>query len=169
MEDQIINKVADSGLVTIDLEEYYQEGVRSSIDISEQLFEGLLLREKDFRAFVKEHDWSKYNNHFVNFYCTTDAIIPQWAWMLLASAIQPYAKEVVFGTPQTLEQVLYRNAIQAIDLDNYKDARVVIKGCSGKPVPTSAYADLTMLLRPVVKSIMYGEPCSTVPVYKRKD
>jgi hypothetical protein len=169
MEEEIINKVAESGLVTIDLEDFYTNGIRTSIDISEQLVEGLLLREKDFRAYVKEHNWSQYNNQYINIFCSTEAVIPQWAWMLLATALQPHAQEIVFGTPQTLEEVLYRKTLQSINVNTYLDKRVVIKGCSGKPVPASAYAELTVLLKPVVKSILYGEPCSTVPVYKRKD
>ncbi len=164
---EIINKVAESGLVTINLEEYYPEGERVAFDIAPLLLEGLLLREKDFRAFLAEHDWTAYTGKYVALFCSTDAIIPQWAWMLLTVSLQPYAKKVIIGTTEQLEAFLYEERIHSIHAEAYRDCRVVIKGCSGKPVPLQAYISLTALLKPFVKSIMYGEPCSTVPVYKR--
>lgn len=165
--DEIVNKVAGSGLVTIDLEEFYPKGERVVLDIRDQLFQGLLLREKDFREYIKQEDWSKYKDTYVAVTCSADAIIPTWAYMLLASALEPFAKKVVFGTAETLETVLYDELLRGLDVQQYKDARVVIKGCGNLPVPRAAYVELTRLLRPHVKSIMYGEPCSTVPIYKQ--
>ena len=164
---EIINKVAESGLITIDLEAYYPEGERIAFDMAPLLVEGLLLREKDFRAFIAEHDWSTYKEKHVALFCSTDAIIPRWAWMLLSAALQPFAATVVFGNAETLENVLFESFLSQLNPEDYRDQRVVIKGCSHKPVPVQAYVKLTALLLPVVKSILYGEPCSTVPVYKR--
>jgi hypothetical protein len=164
---EILNKVAESGLITIDLEAYYPEGERIAFDIAPLLVEGLLLREKDFRAFIAEHDWSTYKGKHVALFCSTDAIIPRWAWMLLSVALQPFATTVVFGNAETLENVLFESFLSQLNPEDYRDQRVVIKGCSHKPVPVQAYVKLTALLLPVVKSILYGEPCSTVPVYKR--
>jgi hypothetical protein len=165
--DEIVNKVAGSGLVTIDLEEFYPKGERIVLDIKDQLFQGLLLREKDFREYIKQEDWSKYKDCYVAVTCSADAIIPTWAYMLLASALEPFAKKVVFGSAETLETVLYDELLRGLDVQQYKDARIVIKGCGNLPVPRAAYVELTRLLRPHVKSIMYGEPCSTVPIYKQ--
>ncbi len=163
----IINKVATSGLVSIDLEEWYPESELMSIDIAEQLIEGLLLREKNFRTFISENDWSQYQDKHVALFCSTDAIIPRWAWMLLSTSLNPFAKTIVFGNTQTLVEELYREKITTLNVEEYRDQRVVIKGCSKKAVPVQAYVQLTARLSPVVKSIMYGEPCSTVPVFKR--
>ncbi len=165
--EEIVNKVANSGLVTIDLGELYPPGDRVLLDIKDQLFQGLILREKDFREFIKTHDWSQYKDKYVALTCSADAIIPDWAWMLLASALEPFAKKIVFGTTEVLETVLFEEVLSKFDIEPYRDARVVIKGCGDKPVPKTAYIELTRKLRPVVKSIMYGEPCSTVPVYKQ--
>jgi hypothetical protein len=164
---EILNKVAESGLITIDLEAYYPEGERIAFDMAPLLVEGLLLREKDFRSFIAEHDWSTYKGKHVALFCSTDAIIPRWAWMLLSVALQPFATTVVFGNAETLENVLFESFLSQLNPEDYRDQRVVIKGCSHKPVPVQAYVKLTALLLPVVKSILYGEPCSTVPVYKR--
>ena len=166
--DEIINKVAQSGLVEFNLEEYYPEGERVLFDIKDQLFQGLILREKDFREFVKSKDWSLYKDQYVALVCSADAIVPTWAYMLLATALEPFAKKIVFGDLKTLETVLFNEALSKINPADYSDQRVVIKGCSNLPVPESAYVEITRLLRPVVKSIMYGEPCSTVPLYKKK-
>lgn len=165
--DEIVNKVAGSGLVTIDLEELYPEGKRVLLDIKDQLFQGLLLREKDFREYIKQEDWTKYKDTFVAVTCSADAIVPTWAYMLLASSLEPFAKKIVFGNLETLETVLYDELLGRLDVTAYKDARIVIKGCGNLPVPRAAYVELTRLLRPHVKSIMYGEPCSTVPIYKQ--
>lgn len=164
---EIINKVSESGLVTINLEEYYPEGERVAFDIAPLLVEGLLLREKDFREFIANHPWENYSGKYVALFCSTDAIIPQWAWMLLTVALEGSAKKVVVGSITALESFLFEAVINQIPVEQFRDVRVVIKGCSGKPVPLQAYVALTARLKPVVKSIMYGEPCSTVPVYKR--
>lgn len=166
MSDEIINKVANSGLITIDLEEFYVEGERVLLDVKPLLFQELILKEKDFREFVKNEDWSKYKNKLVAITCTNDAIVPTWAYMLLSLALEPFAKKIVFGNLEQLEVVLFEDALVKFDPTQYKDARIVIKGCSNKPVPINAYVKLTAALKPFAKSIMYGEPCSTVPLYK---
>jgi hypothetical protein len=166
MSDEIINKVAGSGLITIDLEEFYLEGERVLLDVKPLLFQELILKEKEFRDFIKNEDWSKYKDKLVAITCTNDAIVPTWAYMLLSLALQPYAKKIVFGNTEQLEVVLFEEALSQLDPSQYKDARVVIKGCSNKPVPINAYVKLTAALKPFAKSIMYGEPCSTVPLYK---
>lgn len=165
--EEIVNKVAGSGLITIDLGDMYPAGERVLIDIKDQLFQELILREKDFREYIKTHDWSQYSEKYVALTCSADAIIPDWAWMLLASALAPFAKKIVFGTTELLETVLFDELLSAFDIEQYRDARIVIKGCGDKPVPKTAYIELTKKLQPVAKSIMYGEPCSTVPVYKK--
>jgi len=165
--DTIINKVSQSGLANIDLEEFYDEAPREIYDIKEQLFMGLMLKEKEFREFIKGNDWSKYAGKHVAIICSADAIVPTWAYMLVANKLSGVAKSFVFGDLNVLEFSLFKEKIDGIDLEAYKDQRVVVKGCSKKPVPVSAYAYLTEMLTPIVKSIMYGEPCSTVPVYKR--
>jgi hypothetical protein len=167
MAEEIINKVAQSGLIEFNLEDYYPIGDRVLLDIKDQLFQGLILREKDFREFVKKEDWSKYTAKFIALTCTADAIIPTWAYMLIATALSPYSKKIVFGNLSTLETVLFDEALSGIDTEQFRDGRIVIKGCSNLPVPPSAYVEITRLLRPVAKSIMYGEPCSTVPLFKK--
>ena len=169
IQENIINKVAQSGLVSFDLAELYPKGERVLYDIKENLFHGLMLREKDFREFVKEHDWSSYTGKHVAIICSADAIVPTWAYMLLATKLAPYAGTVVFGDLDQLESVLYQQEVNKVNLENYRDQRIVIKGCGEIPVPVSAYVDLTSKLTAVAKSIMYGEPCSTVPLYKRKE
>lgn len=166
-DETIINKVAQSGIVSIDLEEWYPKGERKLIDIKDQLFQGLILREKDFREFVKGHDWSQYKDQYVAIMCSADAIVPTWAYMLLAVALEPFAKKVVFGNLETLETVLYDELLNKLDVEAYRNARIVVKGCGTLPVPAAAYVEITRRLRPVAKSIMYGEPCSTVPLYKQ--
>jgi hypothetical protein len=163
----IINKVALSGIITIDLETYYSPGERVVFDIKEQLFQGLILKEKDFREFVKNEDWSKYTDKYVALICSADAVVPSWAYMLLVIHLEPFVKRVVFGNLETLETILYNEILNKLNLDEYKDARIVIKGCGHLPVPTAAYVEITRLLRPVAKSIMYGEACSMVPLYKQ--
>jgi hypothetical protein len=169
IQENFVNKVAASGLVTLNLEDYYPAGERQVYDIKENLFHGLMLREKDFREFIKTHDWSQYAGKNVAVICSADAIVPTWAYMLLANRMKPFANEVVFGNLEVLEAVLFTKALSKIDINAYANERVVIKGCGDIAVPTAAYVELTNLLTPVVKSIMYGEPCSTVPVFKRKD
>lgn len=169
IQENIINKVAQSGLVTLDPAAFYPAGERVIYDIVDNLFHGLMLREKDFREFVKGHDWSQYQDKYVGIVCSADAIVPTWAYMLLANRMAPYAKEVVFGDAQVLETVLFEKNMNNIDLEQYRDQRVVIKGCGETEVPVSAYVELTKRLTPIAKSLMFGEPCSTVPIYKRKD
>ncbi len=165
--DTIVNKVSQSGLSEIDLETFYDEASREIYDIKEQLFMGLMLKEKEFREFIKSNEWSKYAGKHVAIICSADAIVPTWAYMLVANKLSGVAKSFVFGDLNVLEFSLFKEKIDGINLDEYKDQRVVVKGCSKKPVPVSAYVYLTEKLTPIVKSIMYGEPCSTVPVYKR--
>lgn len=168
MENEIINRVARSKLITFDLEELYPTGERVVFDLSQWLAEGLLLREKDFREQVKNHDWGRYKNAYVALTCTTDAIVPAWAFMLVASQLQPYAKKTVLGNLEQLETLLYAEALSSLDTEKYKDLPVIIKGCSKKPVPVAAYLMAVEKLQPVAKSILYGEACSSVPVYKSK-
>lgn len=169
IQENIVNKVASSGLVTLNLENYFHQGERLVYDIKDNLFHGLILKEQDFRAFIKEHDWTQYSGKNIAITCSADAIVPTWAYMLLVNKMKPYANEVVFGTLETLETVLYMKALAKIDINEFADQRVVIKGCADIDVPVAAYVEITALLSPVAKSIMYGEPCSTVPIYKRKD
>ena len=168
MADEIINRVANSKLITFDLEELYPKGTRTVIDIKEWLYEGLLLREKEFRASIASHDWSSYKGHYIALSCSTDAIIPAWAYLLLTSALEPFAKKVVVGDVTLLETLLYQEIIEAIETSAYQDKPVIIKGCANKPVPEGAYIALLQKLQPVAKSLMYGEACSSVPLYKRK-
>jgi hypothetical protein len=167
VENEIVNKVSQSGLISIDLEEFYPEGERCLFDIKNLLYQGLILREKDFREYIKNKDWSEFKDKYVALICSADAIVPTWAYMLLATHLEPYAKRVVFGDLEVLETILYNDILSKINPDDYKDARVVVKGCGDLPVPKAAYVEITRILRPVVKSIMYGEPCSTVPLYKK--
>nr|WKN40104.1 DUF2480 family protein [Tunicatimonas sp. TK19036] len=166
-DTEIINRVANSPLITFDLEDYYPEGDRVVYDIKDNLFQEMILREKDFRTFVKEHDWSQYQDQYVALTCSVDAIVPTWAYMLLATKLEPYARRVVFGSLETLEAVLFQEVLSKIDPADFQDAKVVVKGCGNKPVPPFAYVEITRLLRPYATSIMYGEPCSTVPLYKK--
>jgi hypothetical protein len=167
MEAEFVNKVANSGIITFNLEDLYHPGERVVFDIKDQLFHGLILKEKDFREFIKTHDWSQYQGKNVSVICSADAIVPTWAYMLLAVKLAPYANHFVFGDMDVLEASLYQKMISAIDAEQYRDQRVVVKGCGDLPVPTSAYVEITRFLAPLAKSIMYGEPCSTVPIYKK--
>lgn len=169
IQENFVNKVAQSGLVTLDPADFYPAGERVVYDIKENLFHGLILREKDFREFVKGHDWSQYQDKIVGITCTADAIVPAWAYMLLANRLAPYAKEVVFGDADVVEAKLFEKQIDKFDFEQYRDQRIVIKGCGDTPVPVDAYVTLTSKLTPIAKSLMFGEPCSTVPIYKRKD
>ena len=165
--EEIINRVAQSALTTLNLELLLHPGERVVYDIKDNLFQGLILREKDFREFVKTHDWSQYDGKNVAIICSADAIVSTWAYMLLATKLQGHAHRYVFGDLEALEQELFQEAIAAIDAEEYRDAKVVVKGCGSIPVPTYAYVAIMQKLLPVAASIMYGEPCSTVPLYKR--
>jgi hypothetical protein len=166
--EEIINKVAGSGIVSIDLEEFYIEGERIIFDIKPHLFRELILKEKDFREFIKTNNWGVYKDKIVGIVCTADAIVPTWAYMLITLALEPFAKRIFFASAAEIENLLFAEKLASIDLLLYKDARVVIKGCGEKQIPINAFVQLTTLLKPHAKSIMYGEPCSTVPLYKAK-
>ena len=165
---EIVNRVAKSVLVTIDLEEYYPSGERILFDIKDWLYEGLVLREKEFRALIDAHDWSIYKNQYIALHCTSDAIIPGWAYMLIRLQLSGIAKQVVVGNLETLETTLYQKIIANLELDYCANKPVIIKGCSNKPVPQNAYLFLIDKLYPIAKSILYGEACSSVPLYKKK-
>ena len=165
---EIINKVEQSGLITLNLEDYYNEDKRVFIDLKENLYEGFILRERDFRAFVKSYDWSQYQDCRIAIDITTDAIVPAWAFMLVAAAVSTYAKTVIKGSLEDLNKYLFTEALQKIDLTEFQDKFVIVKGCSNRPVPESTYVELCTLLQPVVKTLSYGEACSKVPLYKRR-
>ncbi|MBF2707179.1 DUF2480 family protein [Flavobacterium soyangense] len=164
--EEIVNKVANSALEVFDLEDYYPKGIRAQIDISRWLLEGLLLKEKDFRESLKNYDWSQYQDQYVAINCSTDAIFPAWATILIAVQLAPFAKKIVNGTIEDLDSSLYEEILSKIDYSAYENKSVIIKGCSKKPVPMRAYILAAHYLQPFARSIMYGEACSAVPLYK---
>lgn len=164
----IINRVSNSKLRTFDLEEIYPEGERVVFDIKDWLFHEIILKEKDFRDSVSKHDWSQYKNSFVAITCSIDAIIPSWAFMLISSELTPFANKVVIGNLELLETVIYQELISFLDFKDFANKPVIIKGCADKPIPNSAFAFLIAKLQPIAKSIMFGEACSTVPLYRAK-
>ena len=168
MSDMMVNKVSESGLITLDLEEFYPKGETVLFDMKDHLFMGLILKEKEFREALKNVELELYRDKNVALTCTADAVIPVWAYMLVASYLQPVVATIVFGNEEFLHKTLFLKNLASINLADYTDKRVVIKGCGELPITEMAYVEITNLLRPVVKSIMYGEPCSTVPVYKKK-
>ncbi|HEY4800733.1 MAG TPA: DUF2480 family protein [Bacteroidia bacterium] len=168
MEKEIVNKVAESGLVEINLEDFYPKGERILINVKENLFQGLILKEKDFREFVKNNDWKKYEGKLVAITCTADAVVPTWAYMLIATSLQPFAKKIVFGDLETLETILFQETLSKVDPEEFRDKKICVKGCGNLPVPESAYVEITRILSPIAKSIFFGEACSAVPVFKRK-
>ena len=168
MADTIVNRVAASALITFDLEKLYKIGTRQTIDLSQWLDQGLLLKEKEFRAQLKAHDWSIYKDQFIALQCSTEAILPTWASLLVTTYLKPHARKVVLGNLKDLELQLFVEEIQLLDLSPFKDKPVIIKGCSEKMVPQDAYIQLIAKLQPVVKSLFYGEACSSVPLYKKK-
>jgi len=168
MKEEIINRVAQSKLVTFDLENLYPEGHRKVFDIKDWLFEGLILREKGFRAQAHEYDWSRFHDCFVALTCSTDAIIPGWAYLFLASKLEPFARKVVVGDLEALETSIYQDILLNLDVSHLKNQPVIIKGCSHKPVPQNAYIFALQKIQKVAKSVMYGEACSSVPIFKRK-
>jgi hypothetical protein len=168
MSEPFINKVAESGLITLDMEKWYPRGETAVFDMKDYLFMGMILKEKEFREALKNIDWEKYRDKNVAVACSADAIIPVWAYMLVATYLQPIAKEIVMGDEKELHKTIFLKNLSAIDIREYTDKKVVIKGCGETPIADYVYMEITKLLRPVVKSIMYGEPCSTVPVFKKK-
>ena len=166
--DEIINRVANSVLEVFDLEDYYPKENRVQIDISQWLLEGFLLKEKEFREHLKNHDWSQYQDNYVAIFCSTDAIVPAWASILVTLQLAPFAKKTISGTLEDLDTALYQEILPTIDYSVFENKPVIIKGCSKKPVPNSAYVLAAQYLQPFAKSIMYGEACSAVPLYKKK-
>jgi hypothetical protein len=167
MADEIVNRVANSKLKTIDLEDFYPKGERTVIDIKNWLFHEQILKETDFREHLKNHDWSQYKNHFIALTCSSDAIIPSWAYMLIATYLAPFAKKIVVGNLGALETSIFQELIATFNVEEFLEKLVIIKGCSSKPIPETAYIQLIEKLQPVVKSIMFGEACSTVPLFKK--
>ncbi|MBO3700877.1 DUF2480 family protein [Roseivirga sp. E12] len=167
MNEEIVNRVANSPIVSIDLEDYYHSGERVVYDIADNLFQRMILKEKDFRQFIKEHDWTRYSGKNISIVCSEDAIVPTWAYMLLMTKLEGVANMVVMGSLETLEYAIFQQALSKVDIGELKERPVVIKGCGDFPIPESAYVEVTRLLKPHVKSLMYGEPCSTVPLYKK--
>lgn len=168
MAEPIINKVSESGLITLDPERYYPKGEMAVFDLKDFLFMGLILKEKDFREVLKNFDWEKFRNKNIAVMCSADAIIPVWAYMLVMSYLQPVAGEIVMGDEKELHKIIFLKNLSAINAYEFADKRIVIKGCGETPIEDFVYAEITKLLRPVAKSIMYGEPCSTVPIFKKK-
>lgn len=168
MEKEIVNKVAKSGIVTLDLEQLIPDMETALLDIKDQLFQGLMLREKDFRAFVKEHDWQQYEGKRLAVYCSADAIVPTWAYMLVSKSVFEYTTEVYFSAPEALPALVAERALSNFQAEEYTDARIVIKGCGDRDISNHAFVILSTKLLPHVKTLMFGEPCSTVPVYKKK-
>lgn len=168
MHKEIVNKVTNSKIVTIDLEEFYPLGERILFDIKDWLFEEIVLKEKDFRKSVKNHDWSQYKGAFVALHCSTDAIIPSWAYLLITTNLAPHTKRVVVGDIDKIESILFTEIINKLDIEFFRGKLILVKGCATKPIPDTAYVQLIEKLTPVATSIMYGEACSNVPLYKAK-
>ncbi|MFV0303871.1 MAG: DUF2480 family protein [Moheibacter sp.] len=166
--EEIVNRVAKSPLITIDLEDFYLEGQRMVFDLKDFLFEELILREKDFREQLKNHNWEQYKDTYVAMSCSTDAIVPSWAFLLVTTYLQPFAKKVVIGNLEDLETSLYQEIISTLDIQSFENKKIIIKGCSNKPVPDTAYVMLIEKIQPHVQSLMFGEACSTVPLLKKK-
>jgi hypothetical protein len=166
MSDSIINKVAESGLITLDLEMFYPKSETVLFDLKDYLFMGQILKEKEFRDSLKKTNWELYRDKYVGVVCSADAIIPVWAYMLVSSYLQPIAKDVMVGNEKEVHKSVFLKNISAIDINEYVGKRVVVKGCGDLPIEEFAYLEITKLLRPAAKTIMYGEPCSTVPIYK---
>lgn len=166
--EPIENKVAKSGLITLEISSFVPKEPILEVDINDHLWEGIALREKDFRDFVKNNDWGKYQDAFVSVHCSADAIIPNWAYMLLASELTGRAREIFFGTPDEFQKTRIVQAIKTLDTKDYEDERVIVKGCGNEWIDYAAYGYITTVLKPVVKSLMFGEPCSTVPIYKKR-
>lgn len=167
MEGEIINRIALSPLVTFDLADYHDTGERVGIDIAPQLFHGMILREKDFRGYIAETDWTAYAGKHVHIFCSADAVIPGWAWMLLAIALEPHAATLVYGSAENLEKEIWRKALDRLDYAALEGKKIVVKGCGDIDIPQAIYVELIRRFRPIAQKLMYGEPCSTVPLYKK--
>lgn len=167
MAEEIVNRIANSKLITFDLEDFYPKGERVLFDIKDWLFEGIILKEKDFRTSVSNHNWAQYDGKYVALTCSEDAIIPSWAYLLISSKLAAVAKKVVVGNLELLETVIFQEILNTIDFSEFENKPVIIKGCAEKPIPSSAFTLLIQQLQPFAKSIMYGEACSTVPLYKK--
>ncbi|NNC85416.1 MAG: DUF2480 family protein [Bacteroidia bacterium] len=168
MADEIINKVEQSGLKTLELDSFLQGHQWVLFDVKNELYEELVLKEKDFRAFVKEHNWKQYEGKVLGIYCSNDAIIPMWAYMLISSAAAPYANQIIYGNDEQVKIELINQSVNQMNTDEYKDERVIVKGCSSVNLPEQSYINITQKLQPHVKSLMFGEACSTVPIYKKR-
>lgn len=164
----IENKIAKSGLIVLEMSRFASVEEILSVDIADHLWEGIALKEKDFRQFISETDWEAYRDQYVAVFCSADAIIPNWAYMLIASSLTPFTQHILFGTKQEYTSALVHERIDSIDLDEFRDQRVMIKGCGNAAIDFSAFGSISVRLTPVVKSLMFGEPCGMVPVYKRK-
>lgn len=165
---EIRNRVTESSLVTIDLEDFYPSGNRVVLDIKDWLFQELILKEKDFRTHVKNHDWSQYKDSFVALTCSSDAIIPSWAYLLITTELSPFAKRIVVGDKSDLETAIYQELIANFSIEEFRGKPIIIKGCSEKEIPDTAYVQLVSKLIPVAKTVMFGEACSTVPLFKSR-
>lgn len=168
MEDKIVNRVEKSGLLQVNLDEYYPMGERITFDLKNVLMNEVILVEKDLRSFVKENDWTIYKDKYVNVLCSADAIVPLWAFMLIVSSLKPYAKKVVMGTNQDLEKAIFNDILEGLDFSQFADKNVIVKGCGKYPIPESVFVDFTYRLQNVANNIMFGEACSAVPLFKRK-
>ena len=169
MSELFENKIAESGLISLNLEDFFPKEEVLVFDLKDFLFMGLILKEKNYREALQNYNWEKYRNKIVTIFCTADAVVPMWANMLAASYLQNVAQQILFGSEQTAKEKILLNNIARINADDYKDQRIIVKGCGDIDMPVSAYVEITNKLRPVVKSLMFGEPCSTVPIYKRKE
>lgn len=165
MEGEIVNKVAEAGIEQIDLSDFKNNTEIWVIDLKDRLWNELVLKEKDFRDWVKDHDWSVYEGKIVSIHCSADAVIPSWAYMLITSKLE--LSTVFYGDAEKVKSDLFFSALENWDIDHLKDKRVMVKGCSDIPEPNKAYVVLTRRLMPIVKSLMFGEPCSAVPVFKK--
>lgn len=168
MSEDIVNRVSQSSLMTIDLEDFYPKGIRTTLDIKQWLFHELILKETDFREFLKAHDWEQYKDQYIALTCSADAIIPSWAYMLISTYLHPIAKKVVVGSLKDLETLIFQEIIDGLKTDDYENKPLIIKGCANKPIPETAYILLIEKLQPIARSIMFGEACSTVPLFKKR-
>jgi Protein of unknown function (DUF2480) len=168
MEKDIVNKIALSPLVSFDLADYHDPAPRVGIDIAERLFMGMILKEGDFRAWLETVDWSQYTGQHVHLHCSADAIIPGWTWMLLAIQLQPFASTIVFGSREDLEKAVWQKSLERIDYHQLEGKKIVVKGCGEIQIPQATFVEFIVRLRAIADKLMYGEPCSTVPLWKKE-